>query len=434
MTERPGRLRWKIAFLLFSATVINYVDRQALSIAVPVLRDELGLSNTDYSRIVFAFLLAYTIMQSVSGRVMDRLGTRIGFAIFIAWWSAAAMLHGLANGALAFGFLRFLLGMGEAANWPGAVKAVAEWFPARERATATGFFNGGSSFGAVLAPPLLAWVILQFGWRAGFVATGAIGFLWLAVWLKVYQTPENHKGITAAELAEIRSDAGDQSHKKTSIPWIRLFRYRQLWALMIARILSDPVWWFYVFWLPEYLKRQRNFSLAMIGYYAWIPFFAAGVGSLIGGSLASHLLKRGWSLAASRRTVLLASAIGMIAGIPAVLSSTAAGSLAFVSIATFSYASWAAVFIALPPDIFPKNVVASVYGIAGSAAGLGGMLFTLIIGRVVDSGSYLPIFVAAGLLPLIATIALLLIIGPIEPIRLSAEEAPTAARSPLVVD
>jgi ACS family hexuronate transporter-like MFS transporter len=351
----------------------------------------------------------------------------MGFTVIILWWSVAAMLHAAARGIWGFCTCRFLLGMGEAGNWPGAVKAVAEWFPPKERAFAVGFFNSGSSLGAVIAPPLISWIILRSGWRAAFSITGALGFVWLIGWLLLYHSPETHPRITEEELTLILQARGvNPKCGGTGLRWLDLFLYRQLWALMVGRVLSDPVWWFYVFWLPEYLKRQRSFSLAMIGMFAWMPFFAAGVGSFAGGGLSSYLVQKGWQLSLSRKAVLLASAGAMLAGIPAVLTPSAAYSLLFISAATFAYGSYAAVFLALPADIFPREVVASVYGIAGTAAGFGGMIFTLITGKVVDKFSYLPIFIAAGILPVVAVVFLLLLIGRIEPLSIRQRDVPVA--------
>jgi ACS family hexuronate transporter-like MFS transporter len=410
-------LRWYIATLLFLATVINYIDRQTLSIAFPVIRDQYGMSNTDYSQIVFAFLLAYTIMQVVSGKVIDWLGTRKGFALFISWWSVAGLLHALSQSVMQFGLFRFLLGMGEAGNWPGAVKAIAEWFPPKERAVAAGFFNSGSSLGAVIAPPLISWIIIQFGWREAFLITGGIGFIWLAAWLFLFQVPEKHERLTAEELGRIRAGREPETAaRERSLRWIDLFRHRQLWGLMLGRILSDPVWWFYVFWLPEYLKRQRDFSIAMIGMFAWIPFLAADIGNFVGGGASSYLIKRGWKVGTARKAVMFISAVAMVAGIPAALTPSAAYSLALISLATLAYSSWAANMITLPTDIFPRESVASVYGIAGTAAGIGGMIFTLLTGVVVDRFSYLPIFIAAGILPIIAALVVVALIGEVEQI------------------
>jgi MFS transporter, ACS family, hexuronate transporter len=418
-----AHLRWYIVACLFLATLINYVDRQTLSIAVPVIRDEYGLSNSDYSWIVSAFLLAYTIMQFLAGRIIDRLGTKLGFAVFFTWWSLAAMAHAFARNVVGFGCFRFLLGMGEAGNWPGAVKAVAEWFPAEERALAAGFFNSGSSLGAVVAPPLITWIIVEWGWRAGFAATGAAGLAWLILWIVVYDSPEKHAHLAPKELALIQSGSPRLDRTESELAWSHLFRYRQLWGLVLGRALSDPVWWFYVFWLPEYLKRQRGFSLVMIGKFAWIPFFAAGIGGFAGGTASSWLVRRGWNVGRARKTVLVVSAAIMTCGIPAALTPDASWSLAFVSVATFAYAGWAAVLIAIPTDVFPKEVVASVYGITGTAAGFSGMIFTMITGKVVDHFSYVPVFVAAGILPLIAAVSMVTLIGEIAPLAIGKAAA-----------
>ena len=392
-------MRSLVIALLFFATVINYVDRQTLSVLAPVLRDRFHMSNIDYSHVVTVFLLAYMIMQSGSGRILDRLGTRRGMSLTIAWWSAAAMLHAAAGSVFSFGACRFLLGLGEAGNWPGGVKAVSEWFPPNQRAFGIGFFNAGSTVGAMLSPPLIAWLALRFGWQSAFLATGVLGFVWLAFWLALYRAPRVPFG-----------DAGDGA----PVRWLALFRYRPVWGLVLARTLADPVWWFYVFWLPEYLKRERNFSLAMIGYFASIPFLAAGIGNLTGGAMSGWLVRRGRAVLWSRKAVMAVSALLMASGIPAVLVGDARASLALISVATFAYSAWAANVLTLPADLFPPRVVASVSGVAGTGAALGGMVFTLIIGAVVDRFSYLPVFVAAGLMPVGAAAFILGFVRPIE--------------------
>lgn len=406
---RPGRLRWSIALLLFAATVINYVDRQTLSVLAPVLRDRFGMSNTDYSHIVFAFLLAYMIMQTGSGRMMDRLGTRRGFAITIAVWSVAAMLHSLAASALAFAACRFLLGLGEAGNWPGGIKAVSEWFPPKERATAVGIFNGGSVIGALFAPPLVTWIALTFDWRAAFLLTGLLGFAWLGVWLWFYYPPQLHARLTPKELRYIR-EGGQEPATGSAAPageGRALLRDRRVWGLVLSRIFADPVWWFYAFWLPEYLKRERGFSLAAIGYVSAIPFAAAGAGSLAGGVASGWLVRKGWPVLRARKMVLLVSAVCMLPGIPAVLTGSSTLAIALISVTTFAYCSWASNLLTLPADLFPRSVVASVSGMSGTGAALGGMAFTLITGVVVDRFGYGPIFVAAGVMPLAAVSILL---------------------------
>jgi len=408
-------LRWFIISLLFLATVINYVDRQTLSVLAPVLRDQFEMSNTDYSRIVFAFLLAYMIMQSGSGRLMDWLGTRLGMTLTVAWWSVAAMLHAAAGSVFSFGVFRFLLGMGEAGNWPGGVKVVSEWFPAKERAFATGFFNSGATFGAIIAPPLVTWIALHWGWRPAFLLTGGLGFLWVVLWILCYQTPQRHRWLRESERGYILSGQPPEDSASTpKAPWASLLCYRQVRGLVLARMTSAPVWWFYVFWLPEYLKRERHFSMAMIGYFAWIPFLTADIGCLTGGAVSGWLIRRGCPVLKARKIVMSVSMALMLSGIPAVLTASPVAAVALISLATFAYSNWAPNVLTLPADIFPKTIVASVSGLSGTGAALGGMLFTLMIGKVVDHFSYLPVFLAAGLLPLVALWFILRMVKPIQ--------------------
>ena len=385
-SPRPSPLRWWAVSMLFLATVINYLDRQALSILAPELRDRFHMTNVDYSRILFAFLLAYFIMQGVSGRIMDRLGTRKGFSLTIAWWSAAAMLHSLARSARSFALCRFLLAMGEAGNWPGGVKVVSEWFPVRERAFAIGFFNSGSTLGAVIAPPLVVALASHWGWQAAFVATGAIGFAWLALWLLTVHPPAQPlEGAVAASAARRR--------------WRDLFRFPEVRALIAARFLSDPVWWFYVFWLPEYLRRVRHFTLAEIGFFAWIPFLTASIGCIAGGIASGWLIRIGWRVIAARKSIMVVSAVAMLSGIPAVLAEQAWVSLTWICAVTLFYSMWSANMLTLPADLFPHDEVASVSGLSGAGAALGGMCLNLLVGYVVDHFSYVPVFVLAGLMP-----------------------------------
>jgi len=382
-----SRKQWQVVVLLFLATSLNYVDRQTLSVLAPELRDRFHMSNTDYSRVVFAFLFAYMVMQSGSGRLLDRLGTRVGFSVCMGWWSAAAMLHAAVSSMSGLAVCRFLLGLGEAGNWPGGVKAVSEWFLPKQRAFAIGFFNSGSCVGAVLAPPVVAWIAIQWGWQSAFLLVGLPGFLWMAVWLATYRTPAR--------------PAWDEGAGRR-VAWLSLFHHREVWALVLARMTADPVWWFYVFWLPEYLKRERHFSLAAIGYFAWIPFFSAAFGSIVGGALSGGLIRRGVPVLRARKLVMAASAFAMTAGIPAVFVTNSAVALALISLVTLAYSAWAANVLTLPADLVPNDVVASISGISGTGAALGGMVFTLVTGVVVDRFSYVPVFAAAGTLPLIA--------------------------------
>jgi len=397
-------LRWWIVGLLFVATLINYVDRQTLSILAPTLRDEFGMSATDYSRVVFVFLLGYMFMQCISGKLIDIIGVYRGFAITVVIWSIAAAGHALATGALSLGALRFVLGLGEAGNWPASIKVVATWFPPRERATATGLFNSGSIIGAMISAPLIAWMALTVGWRWAFVLTGATGFIWMALWLIFYRSPKTHPRLSPEELTHIQTVNGANEGKANEpVPtWFQLLRLRKVWGLIIARIFSDPVWWFWVFWLPEYLKNARGFGMEAIGRYAWIPFLTAGVGSLVGGMASSRMVRRGAVPVRARKFVMLWAAIGMLSGIPAVLTSSAQLAIAFLSVATFCYCVWASNILTIPADLFPDSLVGSVAGIAGTGAAFGGMIFTLATGLLVDHFSYTPVFFIAGAMPLVS--------------------------------
>lgn len=390
-----------IAFA-FLATVINYLDRQTLSVAAPVLREQFHMSNVDYSRVVFAFMLAYTIMNGASGPLIDRLGTRVGYGLTMLWWSLAAILHAFAQGAASLGAFRFLLGMGEAGNWPAAVRVVAEWFPEQERALASGLFNTGSAVGAVLAPPVVAAILANYGWRAAFVAVGLVGFIWLLFWYPTYHTP-------------VEPDSA--APKAAPEPVLKLIRMRFVWSFTISKIFLDPVWWFYTFWFPEYLKNARGFNMAAIGKFAWIPFAVAGVGNLLGGALSGYLLRRGASLTVARKSSVTFFAILMLSAIPCVLVQNAALSIAFVSIAMLGYTGALANMLSMPADVVGKHAVASVYGLASMGSGFGGMLFTLITGWVVDHYSYTPVFLGFGILPLICATILWTLTGPLEKAR-----------------
>jgi len=391
--------RWLMISLAFWATVINYLDRQTLSVAAPVLREQFHMSNVEYGRVVSAFMFAYTIMNGLSGPMIDRLGTRLGYALCIAWWSTAAVLHTFARGAVSLGVYRFLLGMGEAGNWPGGVKVVAEWFPEQERALASGLFNSGSSVGAILAPPIVAFVLLRFGWPTAFFVVGVAGFVWLLFWWPTYYTP-------AAVLQEANAPP---------IPPWQLFRTRFVWSFTVAKIFMDPVWYFYIFWFPEYLKRARNFDMAAIGKYAWIPFVVAGMGNLLGGMLSGVLLRRGYSVTMARKGALTFFAVLMTSAIPAVLVRDAWLSIALVSIAMMGYTGCLANMLSMPADVFPKNAVASVWGLASMGSGFGGMVFALITGWVVDHYSYIPVFFGFGLMPLLCAGLIWGLLGPLRP-------------------
>jgi ACS family hexuronate transporter-like MFS transporter len=408
LTNKPIRgLRWYIIGMIFIVTVVNYIDRMTLSVLAPTIREAFSLSNTDYSRIVFMFLLAYTISQSVMGKFLDNVGTRIGFVVFVCLWSVASMLHTTARNGVQLALFRFFLGIGEGGNWPGAAKVVAEWFPVRERALAMAIFNGGSSIGAVIAPPLIVWVTLQFGWKAAFFVGSALSVLFLVVWLLFFRSPHEHKHLSAEERELIASDK-EQTSSEESLPlrWRDFFRYRQVWGLVLARFFTDPVWWFYISWLPNYLKNERHFSLELIGLLAWIPFLFADLGNLAGGALSSRLIKRGWDVDAARKLTMYAGTLLMPAGVVAVFTENNALALAGISMTVFAFQFFNINLLTTPSDCFSKRDVGSVAGIGGTAAGVGSMLFTLLVGYLVDMVSYTPVFVLVSFLGPIGAIML----------------------------
>lgn len=407
-------LRWWIVWTLFCSTVINYLNRQTLSVLAPVITRELHLTHTDYSQIVSAFQIAYAVMWLVGGVILDLIGTRLGLAVAMIWWSVSSILTPLANSVASFSVFRFLLGMGEGFNWPGASKTVAEWFPGRERGLAVAIFDSGSSVGAVIAPPLVAGVAALVGWRYAFVAIGLIGFLWLIPWLTIYKPLAHHPRVSAEERSfiELHRDAPVASARLGMRKWLDLLKDRNVWGIVIGRSFTDPVWWFYVFWLPEYLSDARGFSLKQIGAFAWIPFLFSDLGNFTGGFASGFLIKRGMAIIRARKWVCVLCAIPILAGIPAALTHSAYWALAFISIATWGYASWSTMGLTFPSDLFPQDVVASVTGLSGLGAGIVSTLFTLAVGVLVDKFSYLPAFIAAATLPLIATASILLLIRP----------------------
>ena len=372
----------------FLATVINYLDRQTLSVMAPVLLEKFQISATSYSHIIFAFMLAYTLMNGVSGRILDWLGSKVGYAATIAFWSGAEVLHAFSAGALSLGIFRFLLGIGEAGNYPAGVKLIGEWFPPEERSLASGVFNSGASIGAILAPPSVALIVLSFGWRIAFVLVGLLGFAWLIGWMFLYPQPERLKRGGREE--------------RVRVPLRMLLRSKFLWQFTLSKVFSDPVWYFYTFWFPQYLKVVHGFSLVQIGEVAWIPFFTAAIGNLAGGAVFSALLPWiRWTARARRVAVLIFSAL-MAAVIFIGEMRTATECVALISVATFGYSGALANLLAIPGDAFPKGTLASVWGVASTGSGFGGMIFSLITGWLVDRYSYQPAFFVFGVIPLLS--------------------------------
>ena len=380
------RIRWVILGMTFLATVINYLDRQTLSVMAPVLLERFHISAGVYSQIIFAFMLAYTIMNGVSGPLLDRLGSRLGYSLTIAFWSAAEVLTAAATGALSLGAFRFLLGVGEAGNYPAGVKVIGEWFPAKERSLASGIFNSGAAVGAMLAPPLLAWAAITFGWRASFVIVGLLGFGWMLAWLLVYRKPS------------VLAGQGDEP----PVPVSTLIRDRFVWQFTLSKVFADPVWYFYTFWFPQYLKVGHGFTLAQIGKIGWIPFATAGLGNLAGGFLSMALIKSGVPVQTARRIGVVVFSVCMVAAFPAAMMQSTALSIALISTATFGYSGALANVLALPRDVFPKNAVASIWGLASMGSGFGGMVFSLATGWLVDHYSFRPVFMLFGTLPIVA--------------------------------
>lgn len=405
-------LRWWIVWVLFASTVLNYISRQTLSVLAPVITREFHFSHADYSHIVSAFQISYAIMFLLGGILVDIIGPRLSLTLAIIWWSLASMFTSFANSLRSFELFRFLLGMGEGCNWPAAGRVAAEWFPAKERGIAVGIYDSGSSIGAVVAPPLVAIVAAKFGWRYTFIASGILGFLWLILWLISYRPLEKHPALTLEErtLIEAGREAPTNSRQQGVGKWLCLLKQSNVWGVVIGRALTDPIWWFYVFWLPQYLSEVRGFSLKQIGMFAWIPFLASDIGNLTGGFCSAYLIKRGMPVIRARKWVCVVSSLPVLAGIPAALTGNAYLAIALISFAVWGYASWATMGLTLPCDLFPQDVVASVTGLSGLAAGAAGTAFTLIVGVLVDKFSYFPAFIAAGLIPLLGTVSVLALI------------------------
>jgi len=410
---QPGKirhLRWYICGLLFLATTINYLDRQATGVLNPILREEIGWDDAGFGWVVFSFQLAYAIMFPISGRLLDLFGVRRGLFWAVIVWSLAAMAHAFARSTLGFAAARFALGIGEAANFPASIKAIAEWFPRHERALATGIFNSGTNVGVMLSPAIV-WLAVTWHWQAAFVVTGLTGFLWLGLWMWLYRSPQEHPKLTEEEKALILREA-DAEVPAARIPWTAILRYRQAWAVLLGKALTDPVWWFYLFWLPTYLNRERGVSALTASVMLFYPYLAADVGSIGGGWLSGFLIKRGWPVGSARLFAMGLFAACMPAAIWAVLTDEFWLALSLISLATSAHQAWSANIFTLASDMFPRTLVGSVVGLAGMAGAIGGMFMTLIAGCTLQwTGSYVPLFVLAGLMHPVAYGALLLFGG-----------------------
>ncbi|MFL5386404.1 MAG: MFS transporter [Longimicrobiaceae bacterium] len=407
--------RWTICALLFAATTINYIDRQVLGILAPTLQRELGWGEAQYGDIVSWFSFAYAFGFLGMGRLLDRIGVRKGFAAAIVAWSLAAMSHALASTAAGFSYARAALGLGESGNFPGAIKATAEWFPRRERALATGIFNAGSNVGAIAAPMLVPWITLMWGWRVAFVATGALGFIWLAFWLALYRRPEER--ASPAELAYIRSDPAERTE---AVPWLQLLRHRQTWAFFLAKGLTDPIWWFYLYWLPKFLDANWGVKLAGVAAPLIVIYLVADVGSVGGGWLSSALIKRGWTVNRARKTALLIAALLIVPTMFAPHAKSMWVAVAIVSVAAAAHQWWSCNLFTTASDMFPRRAVASVVGIGGFAGAMGGVLFQRATGRILEAtgNNYGIIFMICGLAYVTAWTLMHLIVPRLQPAQL----------------
>lgn len=415
-TTRPrsgsGRVRWWIAWTLFCSTALNYLSRQSFAVLSPMIVAQFHLNHEELARILGAFQISYAATWLIGGMFLDWVGTRIGLMAAAAWWSVVNMLMALASSVPAFVAFRFLLGIGEGFNWPGANKAVAEWFPREERSLAVAIFDSGSSVGGAIAALAVPLIALAVGWRWAFVITGGIGLFWVLAWAKVYYPLHRHPRVTPAERTYI--EAGHEAELTTAVkPRYRtLVRNRNVWGIVLGRSLTDPIWWFYVFWLPQYLSDARGFDLRQIALFAWIPFVAADIGNFTGGLLAAYLVRRQYSVIAVRKWICAACCLPILAGIlvPRVANSYVA--IALICVALWAYAAWSTMGLTLPGDLFPYTVVGSVTGLSGLAAGLAGAAFTFAVGATVDRFSYAPAFLIAGIMPIAATIFVFLLIRP----------------------
>ena len=403
-SDRASRYRWMICGLLFAATAINYVDRQMIGVLKPVLQAELGWRESDYANIVFWFQCAYALGFLAMGRFMDRVGARIGYAAAFTFWTLAHAAHGLVSGIAQFIAVRFALGIGEAGNFPAGLKVVAEWFPQKERALAIGLFNAGANVGAIATPLIVPAITIAYGWRAAFIVTGLASLIWVAAWLLLYRRPEDHARVSPRELAYIRSDPVRAS---APISWSRLFTIRQTWAYALPKFCIDPIWWMFLFWLPDFLGKRYGLDLKSFGPPLVVIYLMSDAGSVLGGWASSRLIARGWSVNAARKATLLACALAVLPVVTVQSIDNLWAAVLLIGLATAGHQAFSANILTLPSDLFPRAAVGSVVGIGGTAGAIGGMLMAKYAGYILDSiGSYAPLFAVAGSAYFIALLAI----------------------------
>jgi len=415
-------LRWLIVGLLFVATALSFLDRQVLSISILKIQTDLNISDVQYGWVNTGFLIAYALMFTLGGWLIDKFGTRIGLAVSVGLWSLSNALHGAVQNVWHLGTARFFLGIGEGGCFPGAAKGVTEWFPQKYRGLAMGIAIGGAALGAVIAPPLTVYLISVFGWRGTFVATGIFGGIWVLVWLIFFQKPQKSRFITKKELTLIEGDAlkleeDKEQIKRTTVPLRQILRTREAWGLISIRFLLDPVFYFFMFWIPKYLSEERGVSFERIGELFWIPFFALGISNIIGGGVSDRLVKSGMSVNRSRKLVMgLAALLTMVAPLT-VVASSAEIAILFMSLIMFAHGFWITNYITATSELFGKNATSTVVGICGSAGAIAGLLVNPLIGRIVENYSYLPMWIASGIMYPLGFIILLVTIRNIGPVK-----------------
>lgn len=414
-----GRYRWTICVLLFFCTTVNYIDRNALSVLKTTLQQELGWTDVDYGWITFAFTVAYAAFPSLVGRAIDRYGVKIGLAAALVLWSLMAMAHGLVGTVIGFIIVRFMLGLAEAANFPASIKAVAMWFPQQERAFATGLFNSGTNVG-VMVSFVTVWLATTFGWQTAFIAIGVVGFFWLAFWWRGFDAPEKHPRVSPAELAYIQ--AGRPPTEETiKLPWTSLLRYREVWPFLIGKMLTDPVWWFYLFWLPSYLERERGQNPLKSALLLAVIYTGSSIGSIAGGYLSGFLIRRGWQVGSARMVTMLGCAVCMPGSIIAYYTDSFALCVAFITLATACHQAWSANLYTVASDLFPSKLSGSVVGLGATTGGIGGMFMTLLAALAIQwTGNQQTVFITMGLLhPLALLIFWLVLRGRFEQVDLT---------------
>lgn len=400
--QSHGNVRWMICGLLFFAASVNYMDRQVIGLLKPTLQAQFGWTEIGYSNIVLAFQFAYGFSLVVVGKLIDRIGTRKGFALAVLFWSISAMAHAAASSVLQFAIARLSLGVGESGSFPASIKAVAEWFPRKERALATGLFNSGTNVGAIVTPLIVPWITLRFGWRMAFIGTGALGLAWIAAWLILYRRPEESPLVSPGELTYIQSD---QEEVAATVPWRVLLRFRQTWAVGLGKFFTDPIWFVYLFWMPDFLSRNLNLDLRGMALPLFVIYSGASIGSVAGGWLSSWLIKTGWTVNASRKLAMLVCALAVTPIMLAARTSNAWTAVLLVALAAGAHQGWSANIYTLTSDMFPRSAVASVVGFATLLGTVSGMLISKTVGYILQrTGSYVPVFVLAGSAYLVALI------------------------------